>query len=651
MGRKLIGVICANPEAIYEQRILDGIFSQCDKYGYNVAVFSPLTQVCHFHTEFLKGELNIFELINFDQLDGIIVATISLVEDQVTFVRDYICEKLENECTKPVVSLDLPLGNYPVICTDDRTAFSNITAHILDVHKCSSDKIYMLTGMENYTVAENRLKGFADELEKRSLPFIKENIFYGDFWYTSGEQLAERIASGDVPMPQAVICASDHMAIGLANKLISLGIKVPEQVIITGYDATAEAAINFPTITSYIPDISKSVGDAVNYLRSLIEPDAEIIPSQNTANNGIRLCASCGCPENMQYVKDRLHNSLYTVNHNYGSEDIKNTVDISRLLDSYMYENFTGSESVSDCMWKVYGSEYLIRPYSHFYLCLTENWLDNDFRMVHGYPRQMNMVMHTLPINEYDTSDGSQHMILEPENMFDTDLMLPQLYEESEKACVFYFAPVHFIDNTLGYSVLQCELTQKHKIDCVFRNWLRNVNNALEMMRIRNRLLAFSERDAMTGMYNRRGMKAQLEKLRENAKSTDSYIVFVIDMDGLKYINDNFGHSEGDFGIRAIASAAGTICTNTEIGVRAGGDEFYIIGIGEYSQVDAMVRIQKFNIAIAEENKAAGKPYEISASIGYCCEPMSSGIDIEDAIQIADGRMYENKTARKKQRK
>ena len=648
MSRKRIGVILSNPETIYQQRLMDGIFAQCHKYDYDVVIFCTLVMSCHFDKKYLDSELNIFELINFENLDGIIVDTISLSEDKTVWIREYIADKLKKECTKPVVSLDLPLGDFPTVYTDDIYAFQVITSHIIDVHKCK--KIYFLTGMKDYTVAENRLLGFRNEMEKRNLPVNDSNVFYGDFWYTSGENLADQIAAGEVEMPEAIICASDHMAIGLANRLVKHGIKIPEQIIITGYDATSEAAINTPTITTYVPDVAKSTAEAVNFLRKAIEPDKEILPALHTADNGMRLCSSCGCPENLMYIKKRLNDSIFNINHNFNDNNMQDKVDISLLLDSYMYENFTASSDIEDCMWKIYGSDYLIRPYGDFYLCLTENWINADDMTEKGYPPVMNNVIHTVPTNTFEAPSEKQHLSLDSTHIFDTKLMLPQLYDDRDVPSVFYFAPVHFANHTLGYSVLRCDLTQEHKIGCVYKNWLRNVNNALETVRIRYQLLKFSHRDVMTGLYNRRGMDDMLKKFNEKASLADNWLIFVIDMDGLKFINDNYGHSEGDYGITSIALAAQQICRSNEICVRAGGDEFYIVGLGDYSMVDALVRIENFNQLIEETNKTSGKPYKLSASIGYCCEPYSSGINFHEAVHIADGRMYENKVARKKQR-
>jgi diguanylate cyclase (GGDEF)-like protein len=80
----------------------------------------------------------------------------------------------------------------------------------------------------------------------------------------------------------------------------------------------------------------------------------------------------------------------------------------------------------------------------------------------------------------------------------------------------------------------------------------------------------------MTGAYNRRGMELLLDEMLIKASATDSVLAFVIDMDRLKYINDTFGHEEGDYGINAVCDAARSITENGEICVRAGGDEFYV---------------------------------------------------------------------------
>lgn len=60
--RKKIGLIIVNPKSIYQQRVMNGVFSRCDMYGYDVAVFCPLVNAKHYYRNYLLGELNIFNL-------------------------------------------------------------------------------------------------------------------------------------------------------------------------------------------------------------------------------------------------------------------------------------------------------------------------------------------------------------------------------------------------------------------------------------------------------------------------------------------------------------------------------------------------------------------------------------------------------------
>ena len=212
-----------------------------------------MVKVCHTDKVYLNGELNIFNLINYDLVDGVLVASLELVEDQVYTVLEKLEADLRMKCRKPVVSLDLPLADYPTSFTDDRKAIRSVVKHLVNEHGCR--KLYILTGQKDYVVSEGRAEAFCEQMRAEGLDVSEDNVFYGNFWYTGGEEFADRILSGEVEMPEAVVCANDFMAVGLANRLISGGVKVPGQVRVTGYDATKEAVFNTVSITTYNPDV------------------------------------------------------------------------------------------------------------------------------------------------------------------------------------------------------------------------------------------------------------------------------------------------------------------------------------------------------------------------------------------------------------
>lgn len=646
--RKTICCISIRPAEVYQQKVISGLQAQCNLYGYNLAVFSPLVDITHYYKDYLHGELNLFKLPDFDSFDAIVIVCIPLVEYGDTTKLANLYETIRKSTDKPVIALDHHLDGAYESYTDDITAFSRITEHIITEHGCK--KIYFLSGQEGFDVSVRRTKGYTAALEKHGLPINNDYIFNGDFWYTSGEALAEKIISGEVEMPEAVVCAGDHPAIGLVNALTRGGIKVPEQIIVTGYEATLEAVTNSVGITSYIAEIKEMAAKAVNRIRELIEPGMPVSPTEKTDSSGVFIGESCGCKVDSARRKKYIQNSLYRTNRNYNDKEVLNNSDISNIIESYMLENLTKCESPLECLKDIYINTYLIQPYDHFYLCLRPDWLDTESPCTTGYPDTMRCVIHSAPEESKCHADNLIHCRNDNRDNFDTRLMLPQLWHYNEKPSIFYFSPTHFSDNTFGYSVLQCDLDKNIAITHVFHIWMRNVNNALEMIRARNKLISNSIVDSMTKLCNRRGMKIRINDLLSIAEPDDCLMAMVIDMDGLKRINDTYGHNEGDYALMTIASVVRCITEGNEVSARAGGDEFYILGVGKYTKEIIENKIERFYSVLVEQNKIAMKPFEIAASVGFAIKPVAENEDVSEIIADADSSMYTSKIQRKKQR-
>ncbi len=265
--RKRIALIIADPCSDYSQSVIHGVRDQCAEYNYDFLVFSTMVKVCHLDKMYLDGEINIYRLINYDMVDGVILTSLSLFEDQVDTVLNLLRSDLQNYKDKPVISLDLPFDDYPTVYTDDKNAVRKMIKHLVNKHNCN--KIFFLTGHKDYVVSDDRAEAFLKQMKEEGLEASVEDVFYGNFWYTSGEEFANRILSGELAKPDAVACANDYMAIGLANRLISGGIKVPEQIRVTGYDATKDALYNTISITTYNPDVYDMAARGVNYIHSM----------------------------------------------------------------------------------------------------------------------------------------------------------------------------------------------------------------------------------------------------------------------------------------------------------------------------------------------------------------------------------------------
>lgn len=647
--RKKIAVLAIYLENSYQTRVMEGILTQCQRYDYDVAVFAPLVQSVHSDKDYLNGEWNIYSLINFDQFDGVIVTALPLHANGNAPIYQELVDLVRKKCHKKIVSIDLPFDGCETAYTNDRRAFYEITEHVYQVHHCRN--VYFLNGFAGLDVCRERLLGYQDYLAKHHLPFDAKKVFDGDFWYDSGEQLAERICKGELDMPDAVICASDHMAVGLMNRLIWHGVKVPEQVIVTGYDATKESVINETTLTTYEPANAVTAEEAVNLLHAAIDGGEPEIPPVHTVHTNLHPGDSCGCHCDAEYLHKRIHRSLYNVNSYIKAMQKDTSVDISELLDSYLFENLVSVNGPAQCIYEIYKNTHTLRPYKDFYICLREDWMDTETSMIDGYPERMRLMLHADSATDSDDTQGISFTPNDPagERSFYTEEMLPELFEEREEPMVFYFSPIHFAEQTLGYAVLTAELSQGRKIDYVFHNWLRNINNALEMMRVRSRIQTKSEIDAMTGLYNRRAMENKLEVIRQFGKGK-ILLALVADLDRLKYINDHFGHHEGDYAIKAVAEALSECATDNEICVRSGGDEFIMLGVDEYTEEDTDEKIARIEEICMRKGAMEKKPYEVSASIGYCLARLRDDTNVDLLLEVADQRMYEVKREHHKAR-
>ena len=146
--------------------------------------------------------------------------------------------------------------------------------------------------------------------------------------------------------------------------------------------------------------------------------------------------------------------------------------------------------------------------------------------------------------------------------------------------------------------------------------------------------------DDMTGLYNKNKLLDDLEKSKEPDRKV---AVIYWDVNQLKYVNDTYGHREGDRLIERIAGTIRLVAANNNVSTyRYGGDEFVMI-IPDGTRDDVISLIDRWNKLMESLQKNSKIP--ISASVGYACGRYA---DINEIICEADEKMYENKRVRRK---
>ena len=123
-------------------------------------------------------------------------------------------------------------------------------------------------------------------------------------------------------------------------------------------------------------------------------------------------------------------------------------------------------------------------------------------------------------------------------------------------------------------------------------------------------------------------------------------LIIFMDLDGLKMINDTYGHEEGDNLLRSFSEILIGVKRHGEVVMRYGGDEFVIISL-EATVKKAEDYVMSIIQGMRQFNSTHDLRYKLDASIGYHILNPKNGVDIETAIEIADQKMYENKKLKK----
>lgn len=177
---------------------------------------------------------------------------------------------------------------------------------------------------------------------------------------------------------------------------------------------------------------------------------------------------------------------------------------------------------------------------------------------------------------------------------------------------------------------------------------LRRTSNLLKIAN--EELKNLSLTDDLTGLYNRRGFLFHAEqqlKLFRSRKSEDGGLwLMMLDVDGLKNINDTCGHEEGSFAIRKAGEILRGNLRNSDIVARFGGDEFAALIINA-SEENADKIPDRIESSFDEYNKKGEKPYRVSASCGWVKIEFEADSSIKEIMRQADESMYQQKRNRK----
>lgn len=633
MKRKTVAVCVTGYNWDGETLTVYGIYEKCKQLDINLLAFAPLMRKPDLNSgrtlpeSIICGETEIFNLINYDLIDGLIILGETMIDDGT------VGKLMERAQSKGIPAVDVNDIYHDIGCKvtlSDEKGMELVVRHLIDDHGLT--RINFIGGFPGNPQTEERLAAYKKVLEEHDIPVEESRIAYGEFWKKAIDCTEEFLKAEE--KPQAIVCANDTMSFFCIDYLKERGIKVPEDIAVTGFDGIRDCEVFKPSVTTVRHD-HRYVGEVALDIIMKSWEGAEL-PGEVCVESKLVRNESCGC----HVEKENGEVDFYTMRYA--------ELNTFKEFNSYNLEMYTGFAS-ADTSADIY--EDLVRGAEFFHLkrlyvcvCYDVEHGGNSYDPDKIRPRFTGLSDSMVSMLKFghDIPAGT---------VFPVSELVPEDILNKEKAVFFAFSPIYFKDTFLGY--LAYEPSGMTGSGDFFATWLTSISNNVGSFYMKNELeyvVAELEnlyiRDALTGLYNRRGMARLGKAVLESAKDgSGSVTVICADIDGLKPINDEYGHEAGDNTIVQTARAIEASVPEGSVSVRTGGDEFCVIlSCGEK---EAAEYISNVNACLEEYNRTSGLPYAVRCSCGFCTIPAGKIFTMEDMIKVADENMYKRKAEKK----
>lgn len=582
-----------------------------------------------------EAEYNIFSLPSLSDFDGIILDTTNILHSGV--VSDVV--ELAKEANVPVISIGQECEDFYYVGINNRSAITDIMEHLVEEHHCK--RFWFIMGPEYNYENMQRAEAIQNYLKQKNISYSESEFYYESFDFECGENGFYYLIQSNRTIPEAIICANDNIAVGVCEAARRYGYLAPRDFLVTGFDNFDKAEYYTPRITT-VSYIREEVGyKCAEIFLKLWK--GEHVPRFNYTATESLFWESCGCnlakeTNGRAYLREQI---IYNIETDHFQEEVLKLE--YELLKSRTFKDMLeciteGMPSMKcDAMYLVLDNQL-----NDFKTRFDEQLSEAELFHIKGYPEKMKV--------EYAYEKGHPAELSDPW----IDGIFP-MFDCTESGVDLLFLPLHFRHQTMGYFVIRnaiylMEKQYLHQIINTLTKAMENLHKKEILEYMNERLSELYIHDAMSGLYNRSGgNKLALELFHESRRKKDELIVMYIDLDRLKYINDNFGHEMGDFAIKEVSKALQEYFGEIGIVSRLGGDEFMILAKAMPKKA-LEIKIDQMREEIQAVQEKANLTFALQISVGYIYTDPYSGKTLEEYINQADGIMYEEKVAKKANR-
>lgn len=275
---ELIGLVLPRVESPYAIKLFGSILAEARKHQYYVLVLE------HDPNE-NRGHRSIDRVIKNQRVDGLIIAPPGGDNARlITFLRD-------NNIPYVVITPNHPDEHHLSVGTTDRLGTVEAMRYLISL---GHQRIAYITCLQTERFSQERLAGYVVAMEEAHLPVFPQLICDGDNSIDSGYQAASSLLQMQEP-PTVILAGNDEMAVGVVLAAFQLGIRIPEELSVMGFDDAPISQQIYPRLTTIVQPIADMARVSIEKLVSYIEGknmDAEqiLIPTRLVIRN------SCAVP-------------------------------------------------------------------------------------------------------------------------------------------------------------------------------------------------------------------------------------------------------------------------------------------------------------------------------------------------------------------
>lgn len=494
-----IGLIIPHILGNSDVDLVDIIHRTAARNGYDTIVICGIVNYNEdiLESKYAKGQTNIYDIILQGDFDGFIFeANIFCCEKQ----RKTILELLRKK-NKPCVVINYEQPYFPVISADESLQLKMTTEHLIYEHNCK--RIYCIGGCQGHIPSEERINGFRIAMDNAGLEYDDSCIFYGNYWRDIPRQIAIDIAEGKLEKPDGIVCGSDIMAITLCRTLMEKGIKIPENIKITGCDGSVLTLTERVTITTVSSQFKVNGMLAVRKLLEML--GIEI--NDNSIPLDLVIGESCGCGNNGNICKDETLSDM----REYAGIVFETLEHRRTSAHSEMNNKMSEAKHIYDVLGVFLGCCYMFPNALKIEFSICEDWcrnMDNPlvYRKV-GYSDKM------ITLAEY-SPDVSNTML--EHNIKDIFSSLKVPHEPR----LTLISSIHYKEQIFGYVGFTYKKAAYIVPDEFYMTWcdylsygLNTVQNKMYKEYVNKRIESLSEFAPVLGIYNRRGLITKMISL------------------------------------------------------------------------------------------------------------------------------------------